>query len=52
MEKHEGINLLIKMMKGTTDITVRIMLLQSYIQSYGPVPDEYGTEIRALLENS
>ena len=52
MEKHEEISLLIKMMKSTSDITVRIMLLQSYIQSYGPVPDEYGTVIRALIEKS
>ncbi|MBR3361147.1 MAG: hypothetical protein IKG39_07395 [Lachnospiraceae bacterium] len=50
IKKREEIGVLIELLKGTSDVTVRTLILQSYIQSYGPVPEEYGAIIRSLIE--
>lgn len=52
IKKREEMVLLIKLLKGTSDVTARTLILQSYIQSYGPIPEEYGAIIRSLIENA
>lgn len=34
---------------GKENLNIRAILAESYIQSYGPIPNEYGELIRELL---
>ena len=43
------IEALIKLLKQTSDKNTKAILLQSYIQQLGPIPDEYADLVRGLL---
>ena len=45
------IEALIKLLKQTSDKNVKAILLQSYIQQLGPIPDEYENVVRGLLKD-
>ena len=47
--KKPGIDWLIRQLKLLDNIVLRTVLVESYIQQYGPIPDEYEQEIRELL---
>ena len=52
MKKHEVIDGLIASLKladGEENKNFRAMMVQAYIQQYGPIPNERGEEVRALL---
>ena len=44
------IEALIKLLKQTSDKNTKAILLQSYVQQLGAIPDEYGDVVRGLLE--
>lgn len=41
---------LMALLKMCTDKNMRAVILESYVQQYGPIPDEYGDKIRELLD--
>ena len=43
------IEILIELLKQTSDKNTKAVLLQSYIQQFGAIPDKYGDEVRGLL---
>ena len=45
------IEALIELLKQTSDKNTKAILLQSYIQQSGPIPDEYGDVVRELLKD-
>lgn len=45
------IEALIVLLKQTSDKNAKAILLQSYIQQFGPIPDEYADEVRELLKD-
>lgn len=47
--KKPGIDWLIKQLKLLDNIVLRTILVESYIQQFGPIPDEYNMKIRELL---
>ena len=52
MENNRVLNGLIdslKLAKGDKNKNIRAMMVQAYIQQYGPIPNERGEEVRALL---
>lgn len=52
MQKNNELNGLIaslKLAKGEEHKNLRAMMVQAYIQHYGPIPNERGEEVRALL---
>lgn len=52
MENNNELNGLIaslKLAKGEERKNLRAMMVQEYIQHYGPIPNERGEEVRALL---
>lgn len=44
------IEILIELLKQTSDKNTKAVLLQLYIQQFGAIPDEYGEMVRGLLE--
>lgn len=34
---------------GKENLNIRAILAESYVQSYGPIPDEYGDQVKKLL---
>lgn len=48
----ESKNLLVLMalLEMYTDKNIRTQLIQSFVQHFGPIPDEYGAKIRELLD--
>ena len=47
----EALNSLINMLEGFRgNKSAQAVYLQSYIQQFGPIPDEYGAKIKKLLE--
>ena len=44
------IEILIELLKQTSDKNTKAILLQSYVQQLGAIPDEYGDVVRGLLE--
>lgn len=52
MENNRVLNGLIdslKLAKGDENKNLRAMMVQAYIQQYGPIPNDRGEEVRALL---
>lgn len=50
MTETERLELLIGMLKDRIgDKNIQAIILQTYIQDYGPVPDAYGEQIKNLL---
>ena len=50
MTETERLELLINMLKDRIgDKNIQAIILQTYIQDYGPVPDEFGDQIRELM---
>ena len=47
--KKPGIDWLIRQLKLLDDIVLRTVLVEFYIQKYGPIPEEYEHKIRELL---
>ena len=45
------IEFLIELLKQTLDKTKKAILLQSYVQQLGPIPDEYAAVVRGLLKD-
>lgn len=39
----------LKLAKGKENKNIRAMMVQAYIQQYGPIPNERGQEVRTLL---
>lgn len=46
------IEILVDLLKQTSDKNAKAILLQSYIQQLGPIPDEYSDVVRELLKES
>ena len=47
----EALNSLINMLEGFRgNKSAQAVYLQSYIQQFGPIPDEYGSKVRKLME--
>jgi hypothetical protein len=44
------IEILVELLKQTSDKNTKAILLQSYIQQLGAIPDKYGDVVRELLE--
>ena len=42
---------LMAMLEIHTDKNMRALILESYTQQFGAIPDEYGDKIRKLLEH-
>lgn len=52
MENHnvlDGLIASLKLAEGEENKNIRAMMVQAYIQQYGPIPNDRGEEIRALL---
>jgi hypothetical protein len=44
------IELLLILLNKTTDKATRAIILQTFVQTYGPVPDKYTGDIEKALE--
>ena len=44
------IELLLTLLNKTADKPTRAIILQTFVQSYGPVPDKYAEDIKKALE--
>lgn len=44
------IEILVELLKQTSNKNTKAILLQSYIQQLGPIPDEYADVVRGLLK--
>ena len=44
------IELLLMLLNKTTDKVTRTIILQTFVQSYGPVSDKYARDIKKALE--
>ena len=44
------IELLLMLLNKTADKATRVIILQTFVQSYGPVPDKYERDIKKALE--
>ena len=44
------IELLLMLLNKTADKATRAIILQTFVQSYGPVPDKYTRDIEKALE--
>ena len=45
------IEILVELLKQTSDKNAKAILLQSYIQQLGAIPDEYADAVRELLKD-
>jgi len=45
----EKVNFLLDLMSSQKEISQRVVLVESFIQKYGPVPDEYRKDIHAAI---
>lgn len=45
----DGLIASLKLAQGEENKNKRAMMVQAYIQQYGPIPNERGQEVRALL---
>ena len=45
------IEILVELLKQTSDKNTKAILLQSYIQQLGPIPNEYADVVRELLKD-
>ena len=45
------IEILVELLKQTSDKNIKAVLLQSYIQQLGPIPNEYADVVRGLLKD-
>lgn len=48
-EKLQSLMDMLALLPGRENLNMRAILAQSYIQSYGPIPDEYGDQVKKLL---
>ena len=48
--KSKEMDMLIGLLTTTQDRTTKAIILQTYIQQFGAIPNEYSKEIRALME--
>lgn len=44
------IETLLMLLNKTTEKSTRAIILQTYVQSYGPVPDKYADDVRKAVE--
>jgi len=50
LEKKIATAMLIMTMKMVEDKSQRALLLQSFVQQYGPIPDDYKEKVLAAME--